>query len=749
MEDNLDLDTSHHLPSSPYFSDADFALDAESDLDNLAVNLALIYDQDDENTDDILLSDDLSPPAFSEDPIIRNIYIRVFLDVAFNHATHASVKTQLSSHRSALLASNESGRHPIEGLDTMACTLRTLERRLGVDPDQFCPMKSGTHSSGAIYITILNNPRERRFRREETILVCMIPGPNEPSKEELNFVLEPLAQELLKLSREFVLRDDWRFIKYAFRSRDAPDQATREEIVEERGKRYSAFDILPGWLPGRCSVLDNAHAVFLGEVRHEVQGILGEGGMFTTCSRKHNPAERLEEYLASIWWPASVGRLPSKVLKGTLKADQWRNLAIVLPVALFYAWAVDDEIPDEDAPRPRRKTKAAQANQRKEDLLKKRRLKDLAMDPKTKPADLIAAAAMKMSRNYREHYANVLEHCTCVRIWASRSITPEEARRAQECHGRACRAWARMQCHLLPNFHLSEHNEPTILRMGPIYVFWTFPTEQHNGFLKKFRLNYHTGGELEGTMMRGWVKYTLIYELILHMEAIEIPTLDDQRTLALMKKHLAGGDPGARHRGTLELLLAAFSAAEGRLSRALLPRQTTAVDLAKTPYYTPIFEYLRCRWQDDVTLVPPTAPVDAGEAFLGRRSRSLAYITVDGLRYGASTSARGAGFQYAFINGQKDTLALQMAVAIVQRFRCTGLPSKMPPWASRALDLGIAMWDAGQYEDEEVIDVLAFSGHLSHAPLKYRGKHFWVTFSLDHTGQEPEEYEDENDAADM
>lgn len=64
---------------------------------------------------------------------------------------------------------------------------------------RFTSNKGGKHSCGAIYVTILNNPLSKRFRREETILACVIPGPNEPSLEELNFVMEPLVDDLIHL----------------------------------------------------------------------------------------------------------------------------------------------------------------------------------------------------------------------------------------------------------------------------------------------------------------------------------------------------------------------------------------------------------------------------------------------------------------------------------------------------------------------------------------------------------------------
>lgn len=62
----------------------------------------------------------------------------------------------------------------------------------------------------------------------------------------------------------FEYRDEQRFLKYAFRARDA-DPVTREEIAEERGIRWSALDILPGWSPVSDTPPDFMHAAYLGE----------------------------------------------------------------------------------------------------------------------------------------------------------------------------------------------------------------------------------------------------------------------------------------------------------------------------------------------------------------------------------------------------------------------------------------------------------------------------------------------------
>lgn len=67
-----------------------------------------------------------------------------------------------------------------------------------INVDWFQPYKHVQYSVGAIYIAILNFPRTLRYRRENMILVGVIPGPHEPSIH-INSFLEQLVHDLLKL----------------------------------------------------------------------------------------------------------------------------------------------------------------------------------------------------------------------------------------------------------------------------------------------------------------------------------------------------------------------------------------------------------------------------------------------------------------------------------------------------------------------------------------------------------------------
>jgi hypothetical protein len=53
-------------------------------------------------------------------------------------------------------------------------------------------------SVGAIYMVLLNLPVEIRYRVENMFLVGIIPGPKEPSLEQINHILAPLVDDLLR-----------------------------------------------------------------------------------------------------------------------------------------------------------------------------------------------------------------------------------------------------------------------------------------------------------------------------------------------------------------------------------------------------------------------------------------------------------------------------------------------------------------------------------------------------------------------
>ena len=68
---------------------------------------------------------------------------------------------------------------------------------LALNMDWFNPYEHAQYSIGAIYLTILNLPREEHYKVENTILVGLMPGPSEPKR--IDPFLSPLVDELMQL----------------------------------------------------------------------------------------------------------------------------------------------------------------------------------------------------------------------------------------------------------------------------------------------------------------------------------------------------------------------------------------------------------------------------------------------------------------------------------------------------------------------------------------------------------------------
>ena len=64
--------------------------------------------------------------------------------------------------------------------------------------DWFQPYKHRTYSLGVIYLAVMNLPRFIRFKRENIIIIGLIPGPSEPPLH-INSFLTPLVSDLLSL----------------------------------------------------------------------------------------------------------------------------------------------------------------------------------------------------------------------------------------------------------------------------------------------------------------------------------------------------------------------------------------------------------------------------------------------------------------------------------------------------------------------------------------------------------------------
>ncbi|KAG8698740.1 hypothetical protein FRC08_005737 [Ceratobasidium sp. 394] len=101
--------------------------------------------------DDPGAEDDVEDDAEGEIPrLLRNIYIRAWIDSTFGGATQEQTTRTLFSHKSTLEDHAEAGALA-EALPTMALTFRSLERQLGVNADEYLQIFALCKACGTRY----------------------------------------------------------------------------------------------------------------------------------------------------------------------------------------------------------------------------------------------------------------------------------------------------------------------------------------------------------------------------------------------------------------------------------------------------------------------------------------------------------------------------------------------------------------------------------------------------------------------
>lgn len=80
-------------------------------------------------------------------------------------------------------------------------TSETADSHLGImiNLNWFQPFESSSYSCGAIYGVICNLPCEIRFKKENMLVLGLLPGPHEVKLHKINHYLAPIVDDLLEL----------------------------------------------------------------------------------------------------------------------------------------------------------------------------------------------------------------------------------------------------------------------------------------------------------------------------------------------------------------------------------------------------------------------------------------------------------------------------------------------------------------------------------------------------------------------
>ncbi|KAF8599098.1 hypothetical protein BDV93DRAFT_407383, partial [Ceratobasidium sp. AG-I] len=607
---------------------------------------------------------------------------------------------------------------------------------------------SHNSSTGGIYLTILSIHRSARYLPSNTILVCVVPGPREPKLENLNYILEPIVEQFKKLyagvvmkiygeslpatvhfqpivtcadvparakahglaghahenkfcicnrkrgacRKDFIITDDDIALQQAKLSQVAPNQTQRNKLHKEHGIRWSAFNELPDWKPYLGAPFDLMHNLYLGIV-HDLWGTILMGGYYFTAAQRL----QFDAYLETIVWPSQIGRLPKSVSHNLSlrKADEWRRLVSILPIALWVVWGNQDGSISPGAP---------------------------PIPPKSKPP--------RFERCQEKIFQLVVLLSAASQLFTTWAVRKPDVHRAQTYLQMFCQGLLRMNAPMKPNHHYAMHYELMFERFGPAYAWWLFAYERYNGLLEKVKTN---GKEehISTTLMRFWIRMHRLYEYVESMPG----EVTEQEKNVIAKLCFT-----SENRGTL-----LASSANLNSSVALeTSKSAPALDLylLDQSVYPLLLQFAQTCWPH-LNLISERNYHQTGTLFLSKKvARHLDFVSRNGLRFGSTSSTRthADSFALAQLGNQKTPCQIQHLVrlevgteatvicAIISPF-VTNSSIAATPWDLHAMDLGYYVAIADQLGPSAVVE---FSNILSPITLAPVPSHkLWVAVDYD------------------
>ncbi|KAJ9091490.1 hypothetical protein QFC21_007190 [Naganishia friedmannii] len=235
-----------------------------------------------------------------------------------------------------------------------------------------------------------------------------------------------------------------------------------------------------------------------------------------------------------------------------IKADTWKRIAQILPVALVNAWGMH-------------------------------RINDFSSET---PSVAEGPDGSRHTNGTRSlWYQAALGLCAGLRILHAHNITYDDARMGVDILAGVAKSLLSLGAKLTINWHISMHYAEFVRLYGPLSGFGTWAFERHNGNLSNVN---HNGKlhEIPTTLMRRWVAESRLVS-VLSNPARDVTDNERQQIEDL----LADRD---QVRGTLMMDELDPDSTQLRLPRPVYSQ--TPVDLSKPDYdaYNPLFEYIRC-----------------------------------------------------------------------------------------------------------------------------------------------------------
>lgn len=378
------------------------------------------------------------------------------------------------------------------------------------------------YSVGAIYLIIQNLPRRLRYKKENIVLVGVIPGPKEP-KHSINSFLRPLVEELKEFWQGVVINCKFHplnqiYVRAALTCCACDIPATRKlcgfvghsallgcskclkQFTYDSSTHkmdFSGYD-RDSW-PNRTLQVhrEQCNKYLSTQTKLQRKSIEKDYGIrysalidlpyfnpitFAVVDPMHNLLlgtakhmiqtwlekeilnranfEEIEQTVSKIHTPRDVGRIPTKIASGFagFTADQWRNW-----VTIFSPVALKGILPN-------------------------------------------------------DHLRCWLLYVRACCLLCTRTITTSDVTQADRYLLEFCKQFALLygEDRCTPNMHLHLHLKQCLLDYGPVASFWCFGFERLNGVLGRYHTNNQT---IEAQFMRKFLSDQQVQSLNIPDEA--------------------------------------------------------------------------------------------------------------------------------------------------------------------------------------------------------------------------------------
>ena len=387
--------------------------------------------------------------------------------------------------------------------------------------DFFQPFKRGIYSVGVLYLTVMNLPRSERFKRENVILVGVIPQINNGTS--INPFLEPLVKELNQLWTEgFQCRSSFTGTLHKFK-------AALLCVACDLPAARKLCGFLGHCARKGCSKCNKSFGGTFG--KRDYSGFerdewhkRDDKEHKRVCEKlKHCNTQESLSYLESKFGVklSVLNDLPYFSAVRFCVIDPMHNLYLGTAKRMVQIWISKGLLTDKQFLEVQEKVDNIEVGS------------DIGRIPR-KIASGFGGFTADQWKNWTNLFSitalkGVLpeDHLECWRLFvlASRLLTSRVIRRSEIIEAdnllmNFCTSFQELYGEELvtPNMHLHCHLAECLLDYGPVFSFWCFSFERYNGILGKYHTNHRS---IETQIMRKFLRDNQLFDMDLPADYFE------------------------------------------------------------------------------------------------------------------------------------------------------------------------------------------------------------------------------------